>query len=211
MCLLKKGIPFLWDESIQWPFDDLKCSLISSLVLQPLEYNQDFLWYLASYDSTIGMVLVQIEDGHNEHVIYYLSKDLVGAKFRYLYVEKLAPEVVSAVQQFQHYILMRTTIVISKAHPMHCILSRQILGGRYSKWIVMLQEFDLEFVTPKAKKCMVFAVLFPNFPYVFEEIVPLYSFPDESLFLIDSFDLWYGDTLIYLQIQRFQTSASKDD
>jgi len=37
------------------------------------------------------------------------------------------------------------------------------------------------------------------------------SFPIESLFLIDSFDPWYGDILIYLQNQRFQLNASKDD
>ena len=34
---------------------------------------------------------------------------------------------------------------------------------------------------------------------------------DESLFLIDLSDPWYGDILIYLQTQCFQPDASKDD
>ena len=39
----------------------------------------------------------------------------------------------------------------------------------------------------------------------------LESLPDDSLFLIDSSDPWYGDILIYLQTQRFQPSATKDN
>jgi len=40
------------------------------------------------------------------------------------------------------------------------ILTRQLLGGKYSKWIVILQEFDLVFTTTKSKKSLVFAKLF---------------------------------------------------
>jgi hypothetical protein len=40
------------------------------------------------------MVLVQSDDQHNEHIIYYLSKRLVGVELRYPYIEKLALEVV---------------------------------------------------------------------------------------------------------------------
>jgi hypothetical protein len=47
---------------------------------------------------------------------------------------------------------------------MQYILSRQILGGRYLKWIVLLQEFDLEFSTPKSKKSLVFAELMTDLP-----------------------------------------------
>ena len=37
------------------------------------------------------------------------------------------------------------------------------------------------------------------------------SLPDESLFLIDLYESWYGDILIYLQTQNFQPKLSKDD
>ena len=36
------------------------------------------------------MVLVQTDDVHFEHVIYYLSRGLVDAKLKYPYVEKVA-------------------------------------------------------------------------------------------------------------------------
>ena len=88
--------------------------------------------YFATADTTIGMVLVQTDDDDTEHVIYYLSRNLLDTETRYAYVEKLALVVVCAVQRFRHYILLRTTTVISDCNPMTYILSRQLLGGKYS-------------------------------------------------------------------------------
>ena len=58
---------------------------------------------------------------------------------------------------------------------------------------------------------MVFAELMSGLPRVFADLVALDSLPDESLFLINSADPWWEDILIYLQTQRFQPNASKDD
>ena len=79
------------------------------------------------------------------------------------------------------------------------------------KWIVILSEFDLIFSTPKAKKSLVFAELMAGIPRVSQSQQDLESLPDDSLFLIDSSDPWYGDILVYLQTQRLQPSATKDD
>ena len=49
-------------------------------------------------------------------------------------------------------------------NPMRHILSRQIIRGKFSKWIVISQEFDLEFVNPKSKKYLTFAQLLPELP-----------------------------------------------
>jgi hypothetical protein len=50
---------------------------MSTPLLQPPNYNKDFLLYLAATESTIGMVLVQEDDLLKEHVIYYLNRSLV--------------------------------------------------------------------------------------------------------------------------------------
>jgi len=80
-------------------------------------------------DSTIGMVLVQDDDDGSEHVIYYLSHNLLDTKTCYAYVEKLALATVQAVQHFLHYILLHTTTVISDCNLMTYIMSCQLLGG----------------------------------------------------------------------------------
>jgi hypothetical protein len=174
-------------------------------------YTQDYILYLAASTSTIAMVLVQEDPIGEEHVIYYLSKSLSGPELRYSHVEKLALAAVIIVQRFHHYILLRTTTVIADSNPMYHILTRQVLGGKYSKWIVILQEFDLEFVKSKAKKSLVFAELICDFPHADEDTEPRDSLPDETLFLISTSDPWYGDILLYLQTQRFQPDISREE
>jgi hypothetical protein len=180
-------------------------------LLHPPDYTKDYILYLAASTSTIAMVLVQEDPNGEEHVIYYLSKSLSGPELRYSHVEKLALAAVIVVQRFHHYILLCTTTVIADSNPMYHILTRQVLGGKYSKWIVILQEFDLEFAKSKAKKSLVFAELICDLPHADEDVEPRDSLPDETLFLISTSDPWYGDILLYLQTQRFQPNISREE
>jgi hypothetical protein len=91
---------------------------------------------------------------------------------------------------------------------MQHILTRQLLGGKYSKWIVILQEFDLEFDCATSKKSLVFAKLICDFPHSATKNVAVDSLPNESLFLISTDDIWYGDIIIYLQTQTFWPTLS---
>ena len=116
---------------------------------------------------------------------------------------------VQVVQRFRHYILLRKTTVISNCNPMMYILTKQLLGGKYSKWIVILQEFDLEFEKSKAKKSLVFAELMCDFPSTDTETVAEDSIADEYLFLISTLDPWYGDIIVYLQTQYFRPDISQ--
>ena len=95
--LLKKGVPFFWDNFGQCSFDALKKALTSAPLLSPPDYSRDFLLYLVAVESTIGMVLVQEDDALVEHVIYYLSHGLVGPKLWYYPIEKLSLAVFHAV------------------------------------------------------------------------------------------------------------------
>ena len=103
-----------------------------------------------------------------KHVIYYHSHILVHTELKYPYIEKLALVATFVVQKFRHYIILEITTVISDTNPMRYILSHQILGGQYSKSVVILFEFDLIFSTPKAKKSLVFADLMIGLPKVSE-------------------------------------------
>ena len=61
------------------------------------DYARDFILYLATSESTIGVVLVEEDDKLVEHVVYYLSHALAGPKLKYSHVEKLALAAVYAV------------------------------------------------------------------------------------------------------------------
>jgi hypothetical protein len=123
MRLLKKDVPFLWDEAAQRSFDALKHALTTTPLLQPPNYNKDFLLYLATAESTIGMVLVHEDDSFSEYVIYYLSQGLVGLELNYTHLEKLVLAAVHAVQWFCHYVLFRKTTVIVVVNPFQYMLT----------------------------------------------------------------------------------------
>ena len=78
----------------------------SAPILSPPDYSRDFLLYLAVAESTIGMVPAQEDDVLAKHVIYYLSRGLVGPELQYTPIEKLALAAVHAVQRLRHYILL---------------------------------------------------------------------------------------------------------
>jgi hypothetical protein len=104
--ILKKGHNFVWDDTANKVFEALKLSLTRTPLLFPPDYSQDYFLCLDDLDSTIDMVLVQEDDSHGEHVIYYLIRSLMTTKTKYMHVEKLVLATVQVVQRFRHYILL---------------------------------------------------------------------------------------------------------
>ena len=73
---------------------------------------------------------------------------------------------------------------------------------------MILQEFDLEFVSTKSKKSLIFAELISNFPSLDEGEVHDDSFVDEHIFLISTTDPWYEDITVYLQTLKVLSHLS---
>jgi hypothetical protein len=110
------------------------------------------------------MVLVHEDDELHEHVIYYLSRSLVSPELNYSHVEKLVLAVVHAVQHLHNYIFLCKTIVVADVNLFQYILTKCIIGRKYNKWIVILQEFYLNFASAKSNKSLVFEELISDFP-----------------------------------------------
>ena len=85
-----------------------------------------------------------------------------------------------------------------------------MIGGKYNRWIVIRQEFDLEFLFDKSKKSMVFSELISELPCG-EDTLYEESFPHDHLFLISSLNPWYGDIIVYLKTSKFPSTFSKDE
>jgi hypothetical protein len=101
--------------------------------------------------------------------------------------------------------------MIVDVNPFQYILTRSIIGGKYNKWIFILQEFDLDFASAKSKKSLVFVELISDFSRLDEDVVHVNLFADKNIFLISSSDPWYGDIVLYLQTLKFAQHLSRDD
>jgi hypothetical protein len=105
---------------------------------------------------------------------------------------------IHVIQRFRHHVLFRKTTVIAVVNPFQYMLKQQIIGGNISTWIVVLQEFDLDFVSAKSKKSLVFAKVISELPVESSDLMPKESPIRGDMFLITSSDPWYADILIYL-------------
>ena len=97
----------------------------------------------------------------------------------------------------RHYIILCQTLVVAHVNPFQFVLTRRMIGGKYNKWILILQEFNLEFVSAKSKKSLIFAELMSNFPSLDKVEVHEDYFVDKHIFIISTVDPWSGD-IIYL-------------
>ena len=83
--------------------------------------------------AAVGMVLVQEDEEIHDHVIYYLSQNLIDAEIRYSHVEKLSLATIHAVQILRHYILLLQTLVVAHVNPFQFVLTRRMIEGKYNK------------------------------------------------------------------------------
>jgi hypothetical protein len=130
---------------------------------------------------------------------------------KYKHEDKLSLAVVLTVQKLRHYILLRTTKVVADSNPMQYFLSLRQVNENFSRWIIILQEYDLEFSTPKSNKALVLTKLVTALSSDTANAPVNTEFPDEHLFYITSDDPWYDDLLIYLRTQKFGNNLSHDD
>ena len=164
LCLLRTYIPFFWDDQAHQSFDALKNTLMSAPFIFPLDYNKDLILYVSASPFAVAGMLVQEAENGCEHIIYCISHNLAGPSLSYNYDEKLTLVVIFSVQKLSQYILTRKTKVVTNSTPMLYLLSRWIINGKFTHWIVILQEFDLEFATPKSNKALVLAEFLSNLP-----------------------------------------------
>ena len=94
-------------------------------------------------DHAIGAVLGQ---RHNKllHVIYYASCVLNDAQKNYTTTEKELLAVVYAIDKFRSYLVGSKVIVYTDHAALKYLLTKQDSKPRLIRWVLLLQEFDIE-------------------------------------------------------------------
>lgn len=111
LVVMKKNKKFVWDESCQNSFEELKRLLVSASVLSFPTTEGQFILDTDASLSGIGAVLSQIEDGQ-ERVIAYASRTLNRAQRRYCTTRRELVSVVTFVQHFRHFLWGRKFLIM---------------------------------------------------------------------------------------------------
>jgi len=182
--LLKKDIPFIWDQAFQNAFESIKQYLIKPLVLIAPIQGRPLILYTAALKCSLGAMLAQCNDKGKENVLYYISRTMVGAKVNYSSMEKIYFALVFAVQKLRHYLLSHQITVISKENPLRYILSKSLLSGRLAKWTMLFAPFDIKFTPQKAVKGQVIANFLAAHPCPDSDEL-LDDLPDDGVMLVE--------------------------
>lgn len=108
-------------------------------------------YYIFIEAQELGSLLAQQIDGGKEQALYYLSRRLIRAEYRYPAVEKICLALVFAAKKLRHYMLAHKIHLISRANPLKYLISQPTMSGRAGKWSLMLMEI-FTFVPQKAVK-----------------------------------------------------------
>jgi hypothetical protein len=152
--LLQKDVPFDFNEKCLVALQTLKRALITAPIIQLLDWSQPFEIICDASDYVVGAVLGQRKEG-KVHAIYYASKTLNGAQLNYATTEKELLAVVFSFEKFRSYIVNSKVIVYTDHAAVKYLLSKKDAKPRFIRWILLLQEFDVEIRDKKGSENVV--------------------------------------------------------
>ncbi|RVW75440.1 hypothetical protein CK203_060529 [Vitis vinifera] len=110
------------------------------------------LLYLSVLDMALGCILAQLDDSRNERAIYYLSKRMLEYEMRYVMIKRLYLSLGWATRRLRHYMTEYLVHLISRLDLLRYLFDRPALIGRLMRWLVLLTEFDIQYVSQKSIK-----------------------------------------------------------
>ena len=150
--LLRKNQPTVWNNDCQHAFEKIEECLLSPTVLVPPTPGRPLLLYLSVSDIALGCMLAQLDDSGKERAIYYLSKRMLEYECKYIMIERLCLALVWATKRLRHYVTEYSILLVSRLDPLRYLFDRPVLTGRLMRWLVLLTEFDIQYMTHKSVK-----------------------------------------------------------
>lgn len=198
--LLEKDRVFDFDESCLDAFNRLKKELTSAPIVTSPDWSLPFELMCDASDYAVGVVLGQKKE-KRMHVIAYASKTLDDAQINYSTTEKELLAVVFALDKFRSYLVGSKVIVYSDHAAIRFLMTKKDAKPRLVRWILLLQEFDLEIRDKKGCENLV-ADHLSRLDQGDGEVggaMPINDkFPEEQLLVVSMSTPWYADFVNYI-------------
>jgi len=141
--LLAKDAPFEFDDECLNAFQILKKALISAPIIQSPDWSLPFEIMCDASDYAMGVVLGQMKH-RKHHAISYASKTLSGPQLNYAITKKELLAVIFTIDKFRSYLVGAKVIVYTDHAALKYLLTKKGAKPWLIRWILLLQEFDLE-------------------------------------------------------------------
>ena len=134
--------PFVWTGECQEAFDVLKHHMTSAPILGFADYSLPFILQTDASGTGLGVVLSQIQDGH-ERVISYGSRSLNQAESRYpAHKLELLAIKWSITDKFRDYLFGNKFTVMTDNNPLVYITTSAKLDATGQRWVAALSQFN---------------------------------------------------------------------
>jgi hypothetical protein len=121
----------------------LKKALVIAPIIQPPDWKLPFEIMCDASDFAVGVVLGQTKD-RKHYAISYASKTLSRAQLNYATTEKELLAMVFAIDKFRSYLVGAKVIVYSDHAALKYLLTNKDAKPWLIRWILLLQEFDID-------------------------------------------------------------------
>jgi len=148
-------------------------------------------------DYAVGVVLGQTKN-KKHHAIAYASKTLTGAQLNYATTEQELLAVVFAIDKFRSYLVGAKIIVYTDHATLKYLLTKKDAKPRLIRWILLLQEFDIEIKDKKGVENSI-ADHLSRMHFKNTQETPINdSLRDDMLYGINRSDPWYVDIVNFM-------------
>eukprot|EP00253_Pinus_taeda_P033154 PITA_33154 len=178
--------------------EDLKKLVSTAPVLQGQNWEFPFQISSDASDTAIGAVLGKEED-KKPYAIYYISKNLFPAELNYTVTEREFLAMIHAINKFRHYITGYPVILFTDHSDLRYLANKPITNGRITRWLILLQEFDITIKDQPGKENPV-ADFLSRMPKPIDAAIVEDQFPDEHLFVVAVKTPWYADVANFLAV-----------
>ncbi|KAM0997343.1 hypothetical protein ACFX2C_007239 [Malus domestica] len=189
--LLQKEVAFEFNKECGTAFKTFKDMLTSAPIIMPPDWSLPFELMCDASDYAIGAVLGQRRN-KQPHVIHYVSWTLNDAQLNYSTIEKELLAVVFALDKFHSYLLDTKVIVYSDHAVLKYLLTKKEAKPRLIRWMLILQEFNIEIRDKKGSENVV-ADHLNRLVHEDDSLPILETFPDEQLLSLEVSEPWYAD------------------
>jgi len=195
--LLAKDVPFEFDDKCLASFNILKKALTLAPIIQPPDWSLHFEIMCDASDYVVGAVLGQTKDKMH-HAIAYASKTMTEAQLNYATTEKELLAIVFAIDKFRSYLNGAKIIVYSDYAALKYLLTKKDVKPRIIRWILLLQNFDLEIKDRKGIENPVVDHLSRMYFKEPQELPINDSLRDNMLFKVTKTHPWYTNIVNFM-------------
>ena len=197
--LLEKDTRFNFDDSCRVAFEEIKIKLVQAPIMAAPDWDHGFEIMCDASDFAMGAALGQRKE-KIFRIIYYASRTFNEAQENYSTTEKEMLAIVFACEKFRQYILGSHVVIHTDHAAIKYLMSKKEAKPRLIRWVLLLQEFDLEIKDKKGCDNVIADHLsrVERSTEEEEKVILTENFPDEQLFKVSCQLPWYADIVNYL-------------